>query len=296
MIATIGVAMENGLWGASEEWTSNLVMCLFLLLPGLVSALLIGLFLCFLSRRATSTIFVVLMIASLLTGALAVIATAVHIVPIPCAPEASAMFLIPVLGFAVLEIRRVRRIESSNPIRWFYQRAMVVAIALAGLVMAVLPWVRRRHVRNEEKLPPALQPLVDRSIGHYVARLADIPAPVMVAIRRDFPVFRHQDDGQLPSLTSVIAEPQGRWNSTDMADRRFPMRRLIWGASVGDCFVLHYEQGGMGHSYLMAIFAPVSDGQMRLQWHEYVGQRYWSIASMVHRASVEAAAFPTYGR
>jgi hypothetical protein len=47
-----------------------------------------------------------------------------------------------------------------------------------------------------------------------------------------------------------LAEPGQRWEPTDaITDITLPTKRLIWAVTDGDYYVVHYERGGIGHSF-----------------------------------------------
>jgi hypothetical protein len=51
-----------------------------------------------------------------------------------------------------------------------------------------------------------------------------------------------------------LAEPGKKWLPTDViTDDSLPRRRLIWAASDGQFYVVHYEQGGYAHSYHVLV-------------------------------------------
>jgi|SRR5690242_19047677 len=61
---------------------------------------------------------------------------------------------------------------------------------------------------------------------------------------------------------SDIAEPGGKWNATDsITDPTLPGKRLIWAATGGEYFVVHYERGGIAHSYHILV-ARLAKGAM----------------------------------
>jgi hypothetical protein len=65
-----------------------------------------------------------------------------------------------------------------------------------------------------------------------------------------------------------LAEPGQKWEVTDVVtDPNLPWRRLIWAASAGDYYVVHYERGGYAHSYhiLVATFKP-NDKEAKIVW------------------------------
>lgn len=53
-----------------------------------------------------------------------------------------------------------------------------------------------------------------------------------------------------------LAEPGQRWQEADfVADTSLPQKRLIWAAVSGERYVVHYEKGGRGHSFHVAVFS-----------------------------------------
>ena len=57
-----------------------------------------------------------------------------------------------------------------------------------------------------------------------------------------------------------IAEPGGKWNATDsIIDPTLPGKRLIWAAVGGDYYVIHYERGGIAHTYHILVAKVTKD-------------------------------------
>lgn len=51
-----------------------------------------------------------------------------------------------------------------------------------------------------------------------------------------------------------LAEPGGKWNPTDVViDATLPSKRLIWAAKGDDYYVVHYERGGIAHTFHILI-------------------------------------------
>ena len=51
-----------------------------------------------------------------------------------------------------------------------------------------------------------------------------------------------------------LAEPGQKWNATDViTDPTLPGKRLIWAAVGGEYYVVHYERGGIAHSFHILI-------------------------------------------
>jgi len=51
-----------------------------------------------------------------------------------------------------------------------------------------------------------------------------------------------------------LADPGQKWNATDViTDPTLPGKRLIWAAVGGEYYVVHYERGGIAHSFHILI-------------------------------------------
>jgi hypothetical protein len=72
----------------------------------------------------------------------------------------------------------------------------------------------------------------------------------------------------------TMANPGEYFHATDViVFESLPWRRLIFaGVSRDRCFV-HYEQGGRGHSYLLALFNVTSKDEMKPVWLGYCPAR-----------------------
>ena len=82
-----------------------------------------------------------------------------------------------------------------------------------------------------------------------------LPAPVLQTFT--------EQGGSRPTM----ANPGKDFQATDfILDNSLPSKRLIFAGVSGDkCFV-HYEQGGRGHSYVLALFNVPSKDDMRPVW------------------------------
>ena len=51
-----------------------------------------------------------------------------------------------------------------------------------------------------------------------------------------------------------VADPGGNWNATDaISDPTVPGKRLIWAAIGDDSYVVHYERGGIAHTFHVLV-------------------------------------------
>jgi hypothetical protein len=92
----------------------------------------------------------------------------------------------------------------------------------------------------------------DRSVLEYSSRFhevhptSDLP-PVVVTL--------------CTGENGKIAEPEQKWNATDaIIDPSLPGKRLIWAAVGGEYYVVHYERGGIAHTYHMLVAKLGKDG------------------------------------
>jgi hypothetical protein len=70
----------------------------------------------------------------------------------------------------------------------------------------------------------------------------------------------------------VMANPGDKFEATDViADPSLPRMRLIFGGVLGEKVFVHYEQGGRGHGYVLALFNVSSSGALKPLWRGYCG-------------------------
>src|SRR5262245_30987229 len=81
--------------------------------------------------------------------------------------------------------------------------------------------------------------LEDSSRFHKVHSTRDLPPAIVVLCAGD---------------KNNLAEPSGKWNPTDVVvGPTLPSKRLIWAAKVGDYYVVHYERGGIAHTFHILV-------------------------------------------
>jgi hypothetical protein len=159
--------------------------------------------------------------------------------------------------------------------------------ALIGFVtafVAVAGWVYVREkiaVSKFEPLPSTNKP--EQPPGE--------PAPIRFAgmssaTRRDFLNTEYTNLWKVADLPAgirklytvkgaahvAIADPGQKFEATDViTDPDLPRRRLIFAGVAGDRAFIHYEQGGIGHSYLVALFRLKSPDVAVGLWRGYRG-------------------------
>ncbi|SRR6266568_5222465 len=68
-----------------------------------------------------------------------------------------------------------------------------------------------------------------------------------------------------------LADPGQDFQSTDVIrGRPLPLRRLIIAGASQRYYILHYERGGIGRSWLLALFE-LSDGKANVRWVSNTG-------------------------
>src|SRR5438067_10643857 len=74
---------------------------------------------------------------------------------------------------------------------------------------------------------------------HEVHAASDLPSSIVAVCAGD---------------KNKLAEPGQTWNATDaIIDPTLPGKRLIWAAISGDYYVVHYERGGIAHTYHILV-------------------------------------------
>jgi hypothetical protein len=81
--------------------------------------------------------------------------------------------------------------------------------------------------------------LQDASRFHEVHSASDLPASIVALCVGD---------------KARLANPGANWNATDViTDPTLPGKRLIWAAIGSDYYVVHYERGGIAHTFHVLV-------------------------------------------
>jgi hypothetical protein len=96
--------------------------------------------------------------------------------------------------------------------------------------------------------------LLDASRFHEVRSTTNLPRAILALC----------DGGGDGELT----EPGQKWNATDaIIDPTLPGKRLIWAAVGGDYYVIHYERGGIAHTFhILAARLTKNDPKPKVIW------------------------------
>ena len=125
-------------------------------------------------------------------------------------------------------------------------------LLLWGLLIAALPFP---CAADSSRLPPEQRhALIDAARFHPISTVAALPRGVQ-ALCAD--------------ANGRIADPGQPWELGDyIRDQALPRKRLIWAATDGERYVVHYESGGRGHGFHV-LLATVRDGGSRGReiWH-----------------------------
>jgi hypothetical protein len=94
--------------------------------------------------------------------------------------------------------------------------------------------------------------LQDSSRFHEVHSTSDLPSAI-VALCAD---------------NGTLAEPGQKWNPTDViTDPTLPGKRLIWAAVGGEYYVVHYEHGGIAHTFhILVAKLTTNDAKPKVVW------------------------------
>jgi hypothetical protein len=152
------------------------------------------------------------------------------------------------------------------------RRKLTVGIAcVSTLLILSAGFAIARHVKTPLGYAPPIQFQSTSAPDAAVRQFLDsdfviikdvnaLPGPVLKAFT--------EIDGARP----VMANPGKKFEVTDVIiDASVPRERLIFAGVSGDkCFV-HYERGGIGHSYLLGLFRLTSANTMTPVWGHNCG-------------------------
>jgi len=89
--------------------------------------------------------------------------------------------------------------------------------------------------------------LLDTTRFHEVHATSDLPSAILA-------LCDGGGDGKL-------ADPGQKWNATDViTDPTPPGKRLIWAAVGGQYYVVHYERGGIAHTFHILVAKLTKNG------------------------------------
>jgi hypothetical protein len=96
--------------------------------------------------------------------------------------------------------------------------------------------------------------LLDASRFHEAYATSDLPSTILA-------LCDGGGDGKL-------AEPGQKWNATDVVtDPTLPGKRLIWAVVGGEYYVVHYERGGIDHSFhILVAKVTKNDAKPTMVW------------------------------
>jgi hypothetical protein len=150
--------------------------------------------------------------------------------------------------------------------------------AVAGIAVAYLQKGKspvlgegpRIEIPSGEMSQPAREQFLQGDFS-LIKDVRALPAPVLQA-------FTEPGKG---GSRLTMANPGKDFQATDFVlDNTLPSKRLIFAGVSGDkCFV-HYEQGGRGHSYVLALFNVPSKDDMRPVWRGYCRARAASLEEL----------------
>lgn len=108
-------------------------------------------------------------------------------------------------------------------------------------------------------LSPAQQLQFLEDDFRIVKNLRELPKPILDVLT--------EESGRL-----TMVNPGRQFEATDnINDPSLPNGRLIFAGVTSKKVFLHYEQGGMGHMFILAFFAINKQGKIEPVWRGYCG-------------------------
>ena len=100
--------------------------------------------------------------------------------------------------------------------------------------------------------------LQDSSRFHEIHSTSDLPTAIL---------------GLCGGDNGRLAEPGQKWNATDtITDPTLPAKRLIWAAVGSEYYVVHYERGGIAHTFhIFVAKLTKNDAKPKVVWRAIGG-------------------------
>jgi hypothetical protein len=202
---------------------------------------------------------------------------------------------------AVTEFRLLERTKRMKRLRALLING--VAASLCRGVPALLPTAARRHPPRRAGSAVATTLRIDgMALGLYLLFAIAIPSLCCADVTK-LPVEDRkalQDASRFheiratsnlpPAILALcdgggdgkLAEPGQKWNATDViTDPTLPGKRLIWAAVGGEYYVVHYERGGIHHSFhILVAKLSKDDAKPKVVWRA-VGRSFKDYAAFL---------------
>ena len=132
-------------------------------------------------------------------------------------------------------------------------RSVLVFTSLFTVAIQILCFADVTKLAGEDR-----RVLQDFSRFHEVHSTSNLPSTIVALCAGD--------NGRL-------ADPGQKWNATCViTDPTLPGKRLIWAAVSGEYYVVHYERGGIDHSFHMLVAKLIkSDAKPKVVWRAIGG-------------------------
>jgi hypothetical protein len=146
-----------------------------------------------------------------------------------------------------------------------WPRLAAVAVMLSGLSMTPQPaGAQVVHLDADTRREIASEDF------HAVKKVSQIPQTVI-----DAAGAARGEGPNVPAL--VIAEPGAPYQATDViSGPPLPGRRLVVAWTGDSTWILHYEAGGVAHTYHVAVF-DVVEGKAKFLWQARVREKLTSV-------------------
>ena len=127
-------------------------------------------------------------------------------------------------------------------------RSVLVFTSLFTVAIQILCFADVTKLAGEDR-----RVLQDFSRFHEVHSTSNLPSTIVALCAGD--------NGRL-------ADPGQKWNATCViTDPTLPGKRLIWAAVSGEYYVVHYERGGIDHSFHMLVAKLIkNDAKPKVIW------------------------------
>jgi hypothetical protein len=139
-------------------------------------------------------------------------------------------------------------------------RALIVVLAAVVCTLSAAAQSAAVSIPRRSDSTPTLSGIEAQRLLDGPCQLLTSAAQLPEKLRAAFAILTRESE-------FTLANPGEKYQSTDVMTRpRLPLRRMVIAGNCSGYWFVHYERGGLGHSYALVFFQPDSKEEMAFVW------------------------------